>query len=127
MECGRTRYCLKHTKISYPTFWKIFNNENIGFDAPSQDKCPSCENYIRHNTEKSTNDEPHDTENCEICNLQKEHHVKYIAARKAYKLDKQFNWDTNTYLYTVDMQKVLIIPKNKHKKLILCKPAGSLQ
>lgn len=92
-------YNLKHNKISYPTYWKIFNNENIGFDTPSQDKCPSCEHYIQHKTEFSTNDEPHATEICEICKQREEHHVKYIAARKEYKLDKNVT-GTPILMYT---------------------------
>lgn len=99
---------------SYSTYFRVFKKQNIGFDRPSQDDCPLCEEKKHHEKEIIGNI-THSRDDCESCILYQEHKLKYIRARKAYKADKEHIWPQNVNIFTVDMQKVLIIPKMKTK------------
>lgn len=104
--------------ISYETYRKVFEKENIGFSKPSQDECPTCllhNNHMRKEndsqSEQTINTNSDHPESCEVCDQYQIHKKKYTAARKSYEGDVCKIWDNTTELFAVDMQKVLIIPK----------------
>lgn len=53
----------------------------------------------------------HNPDECSICEDFKQHKIRYVTARKSYKNDSGAQWPTDHYIYTVDMQKIFIIPK----------------
>lgn len=54
----------------------------------------------------------HDKNACDMCAKYEKHRSRYIAARQMYQTDSaDTNWSANEYAYTVDMQKIVILPK----------------
>lgn len=101
-------------KVSYETYRKAFEEENIGFSTPNADECQLCRKYDSHNCMKNNTDEMNSNHAeiiCEICRDHELHKKYYTEAREAYCRDKAENWDSNVEICAVDMQKVLIIPK----------------
>lgn len=118
----------KFNKISYETYRKIFDKENIGFASPSQDECGMCSTYKNHvhennmpTTSTSTDHGLEDEEAsrleelrktiCDICKKYDLHKTRYTVARKQYNEDSNKKWTNDFEIYSVDMQKVLILPK----------------
>lgn len=100
-------------KMSYEKYRQVFTSENIGFARPNQDECGICEAIKLHQQEfRESENNSHDVDNCSSCQKYKIHKEKYDAARIAYKEDSENeNWGSDTKVYAVDMQKILIIPK----------------
>lgn len=97
-------------KISYSAYRKLFDDANIGFGKPSQDKCQRCEMNNVNPHEHSEN------EHCDICDDLKHHLHEAKEARKAYEDDNQRTWPDDTKVYAVDMQKVIMLPKMNIKE-----------
>lgn len=57
----------------------------------------------------------HDSQTCKICEAHKKHKVLYTETRQAYEQDKLFHWTEKDNIFTVDMQKVFILPKMSQK------------
>ena len=95
-------YVKRYGKISYSAtaYRKVFDEANIGFGKPSQDKCEKCEL----------------NENCELYDDLQKHLHEAKEARKLYMDDKQKNWPGDTKVYAVDMQKVIMLPKMSIKE-----------
>lgn len=55
-------------------------------------------------------DNTHPTD-CQVCKKYDNHHERCNLAREAYSKDKDQDWGSEYNVYTVNMQKVLIIPK----------------
>uniref|UniRef100_A0A1Y1LR10 Uncharacterized protein n=1 Tax=Photinus pyralis TaxID=7054 RepID=A0A1Y1LR10_PHOPY len=123
-------YLTKYKRLSYETYRKVFEKENIGFTTPSQDDCAICSVYKNHShdaektqnrsdtnqTEVSTpNDDvvPNELneQHCSTCVTYETHKRRYTSARKFYTEDSTQTWGDDFELYAVDMQKVLLLPK----------------
>ena len=91
-------------QVSYELYRKLFDQQNIGFGATSTDECEQCLRYERHKAQVSESE--HSPEECSICSEAKIHIDKASEARKLYREDI-----IRPNCYSVDMQKVLIIPK----------------
>ncbi|XP_030757813.1 uncharacterized protein LOC115883597 [Sitophilus oryzae] len=118
-------------KVTYETYRKIFNKENIGFSVPTQDECGSCSKFKQHShDENATTFEngvvesvksPEDMENstqlnsktsdCQICMEYQKHQKRYRVASEKYMGGVDQSINSTTERYAVDMQKVIIIPK----------------
>lgn len=48
-------FALKYKHVSYETYRKIFEKENIGFTAPTQDDCGVCSVYKQHLHDENLN------------------------------------------------------------------------
>ena len=102
-------YKSKHGDISYIVYQRVFQSENIGFGKPSQDDCDVCAKYKAHCKDP---DEAHDVDACEQCKVGRDHEEKAKAARTHYCEDRDGAADAeNTSIFTVDMQKVILLPK----------------
>lgn len=90
---------LKHPnhKIVYETYRQVVNSMNIGFTEDAPEKCGICMEY-------EVNPTP---ENVLLKNM---HLLKVQDTRQNYKQDKE-NRDPDTIVYTVDMQKVILLPR----------------
>lgn len=100
-----TEICSHDEKVSKEKFRQVFDTLNIGFGTPSQDDCATCTKYKLHKTDTETCDD-----SCNVCQTYQQHHERYTQARIAYTNDKD-NKENNTKFFSVDMQKVLILPK----------------
>lgn len=79
-------------------------NVAMSFSASSSQQ----EAYTDSDSENRPN--IHDCFNCEICKNYDKHVNRYTVARIKYQQDRD-NMPANQYIYTVDMQKILILPK----------------
>lgn len=98
--------CL-NIKVSYERYRAVFCSMNIGFDSPSQDDCGAYSVYSNHKIDIADYKE----EICKKCQSYELHRERYISAKQEYTKDKECKWSCEYNVYTVDMQKVLIIPK----------------
>ena len=100
-------------EISLERYRLTFYRLNIGFDTPSQDECGICAVYKNHNPEVGGcgNMEDSSVSECETCSKYMKHKERYTLARQFYVEDKTTEWAESINIYTVDMQKVLILPK----------------
>lgn len=123
----------KHANVAYETYRRVFEKENIGFSAPSQDDCGNCSSFKNHVCSNPENPENKNIQNnpadlsleqtnientetdtptgCEACMQYKKHRERYRIAREEYTKDSKQEFHENTDIYAVDMQKVIIIPK----------------
>lgn len=95
-------------KIGYDLYRHIFKQQNIGFSRPSQDECDTCKIYKAH-SELNSNC------TCKTCIYYHDHKMFYTEARQAYQADKDKELTSNERLFSVDMQKVLLLPKMSTK------------
>lgn len=54
---------------------------------------------------------PHDPNICEQCLNYQTHRERYTIAREKYQTDSNAEYPEDQFVYTVDMQKIMIIPK----------------
>ncbi|KAF5281723.1 hypothetical protein FQR65_LT14563 [Abscondita terminalis] len=100
--------------------YKISYKENIGFASPTQDECGMCSTYKNHahenaptNSTSTVCEEPGQTKItiCDICKKYDIHKIRYTVARKQYNEDSSKKWTSDFEIFSVDMQKILILPK----------------
>ncbi|CAH2000887.1 unnamed protein product [Acanthoscelides obtectus] len=108
-------FCTSRQKISYEKYRQVVDKLNIGFDHPSQDDCGVCSKYSIHNGETAV-DLSHNPAACETCIKHNVHKTHYTSTRRAYKEDKDRDWQRGIEIYTVDLQKVLLLPKMTTKE-----------
>ena len=79
-------------------------------ENPTQDQCDQCLNYDKHKADAPAG---HDAETCSTCNDSAVHAEKTRKAREAYQKDME-----SENCFSVDMQKVMLIPKLTSKEHI---------
>ena len=106
---------LTHGDISYIVYQRVFQLENTGFGKSSKDECDICAKYKAHCKDL---DGAHDVDACEQCKGGQEHQKKTEEARIHYRENQDKKTD-NTSIFTVDMQKVILLPKMTLKEHFL--------
>ena len=104
-------YIQKGNNVSYESFRKVFESENIGFGETSTDECDVCLKFNAH--VKSVSSSSHDQETCETCSTSLKHLEKAKSAREHYRNDME-----RSNVYSADMQKILLLPKLTTKEHI---------
>jgi hypothetical protein len=95
----------QHTHSEVPNVCEIPSSHN---SSPSSSQTSETSKDIElEQTNISVNEKPR---SCSICDNYQIHKRRYTVARQTYN-DTAKKWDDNHELYTVDMQKVLILPK----------------
>lgn len=108
----------KHMNVSYEVYRSVLKSMKISFSKLGHEECESCEKYNLHKTSHSQDDAVR--KNCENCNAWDEHKKMYTAARENYKKDVELSkTDTNTLFYSVDLQKVIMLPRIDGFKSVL--------
>lgn len=127
----------KYKHISYETYRKIFDKENIGFASPTQDDCGICSLYKQHthknipsndcnqrleescetvvSEQTKENTMPNILENVQLPNEQLEESncticIKYQIHKQMYTIARQKYNDDVSRIWD-DEQKVLILPE----------------
>ncbi|XP_046685019.1 uncharacterized protein LOC124370764 [Homalodisca vitripennis] len=96
---------------SYDLYRNVISEMNISFAKLGHEECERCEKYNLHKQDHGQIDELL----CPECNEWKDHKKKYTEAREAYEksIDKD-NLDSyrpsGTVVYTMDLQKVIMLP-----------------
>jgi len=87
-------------KIGYDAYRKIFSSMNISFAVPETDKCDDCAFY-----QNSANDDQ------ALISEWIQHKERALAARQLYREDSSREWPSDTVVFAVDLQKVLLLPR----------------
>ena len=88
--------------VAYESYRKIFKSMNISFAKLGEEECEDCEEFNHH--------ECSEDELCNICEKQKQHIERAKESRAHYKEDAlSTNNPRNTY-FSMDMQKILMLP-----------------
>ena len=98
------------TAPCYETFRKVFKGQKITFGRPPVDECPQCLIHKNHKRARENNLDQGCEDDCEDCRQALEHIELITAARNMIREDAK-NIPDDTDVFTVDMQKVILIPK----------------
>lgn len=90
-------------KLQYPTYAKFLKGMNISFTKLGGEECHICEEMKTHIHNEGEND-------CKDCEQWAKHTEDYRIARNMYEEDRAKNGN----YYSVDMQKVVILPVLSH-------------
>nr|CAI5867310.1 unnamed protein product [Callosobruchus analis] len=93
-------FCMSKQKISYEKYRLVVEKLNIGF---------GCLRSLFHNKETDANLN-HNSVICETCIRYHALKAQYTSARYAYEEDKGRKWPGEVEIYTVNPQKVLLLP-----------------
>ncbi|KAG5880621.1 hypothetical protein JTB14_020654 [Gonioctena quinquepunctata] len=105
----------KNDQCSYDVYRNVLKNMNISFTKLGHEQCETCGIFSFH--EHSKDIQP----NCEKCEEQTGHLEKVKKARAAYQKDK-FQKDKKMMCYSVDLQKVIMLPRMDQYKIVLFTP-----
>ncbi|KAG5868844.1 hypothetical protein JTB14_012781 [Gonioctena quinquepunctata] len=105
----------KNDQCSYDVYRNVLKNMNISFTKLGHEQCETCGIFSFH--EHSKDIQP----NCEKCEEQTGHSEKVKKARAAYQKDK-FQKDKKMMCYSVDLQKVIMLPRMDQYKIVLFTP-----
>lgn len=108
-------------KISSETYRKVVRHDlNISFAHLGHEECEQCAFFKQHNKTHVENFQ----ENCEVCCDYNIHKSNYINSRKEYQKDVEkvtSCFHANTIFYSVDLQKVVMLPRmDQFKAAVFC-------
>jgi len=95
----------KNGEISYQTYRRVLSSVNISFVKLGEEECEECMLYNNHQHADSNA-----TDNCTDCVKWREHIERAHVSRKHYQDDGALIHD-NSAVMSVDMQKVLMLPR----------------
>ncbi|CAH0397369.1 unnamed protein product [Chilo suppressalis] len=95
----------------------LTNKMNISFAKLGHEQCETCETFNLHNLDHVK--EP--CTDCQICKTYAHHKIKYTLAREMYDADTKANSQRNTVIVSVDLQKVIMLPRiDTFKAALFC-------
>lgn len=100
-------------KISYATYYKVFRQQRITFGSPKADLCEICEKHKFHL--QLTKHTPQEQGQCSECAGYMYHSNNAESARRHYLDDSHGVPRVGSEIYSVDMQRVLLLPIMKQK------------
>ncbi|KAK4875390.1 hypothetical protein RN001_011812 [Aquatica leii] len=105
-----------HNQCSNEVYRKRLKHKNISFTNLGHEECELCEGFKLHNKQ-------HNPENldqaCTDCNSWKEHIQRANDSRASYRLDTTEEDSPTTLKVSVDLQKVIMLPRlDMFKKVI---------
>ena len=93
-------FCSKHPNVcGHSRYFQEMKALNISIGTPQVDQCDVCRMGKEDNTL-----------------VFQEHQALYTAARKAYQTDRDKQPEAETAYFSVDLQKVLVLPRMPHNK-----------
>lgn len=106
---------VKHPDVScsYATYRRQVKEMNISFAKLGEEQCEVCEAYNLHT---------HDGDPCSACRNWTEHNEKAKESRATYQNDAEksaSNSDPDTKYASVDMQKIILLPRMPGMKVCL--------
>lgn len=105
-------------QISLETYRQVVKELNISFANLGNEECEQCALFKQH---KEINECVQDPESCEKCNLYFTHKIRYETSRKEYNIDKTVSPTDKCIYYSVDLQKVIMLPRmDQYKVSIFC-------
>ncbi|KAL5236485.1 hypothetical protein ACI65C_003895 [Semiaphis heraclei] len=99
-------FCLRYGKLfSQETYRGVLKELNISLKSPISDKCEDCTNYA--NLIENSIDE---NEIEELTTKLEQHKIKAFQANTMYKEDANINTCSTTKVFSMDLQKILLLP-----------------
>ena len=102
----------RFSNVSYETYRKIFVKQRITFGHPAADLCDHCIWGKRHLSYPHTST----SDQCLECAKLALHEKSVAISRAEYRRDKNEDAAPGTGVYSVDMQKVLLLPVMRGKE-----------
>ncbi|CAM4572758.1 unnamed protein product [Leuciscus chuanchicus] len=98
----------KGNRCSYETYRKTVKSKNISFTKLGEEECECCllqDQHVRcdHQGEAA--------ENCPQCERWHKHQTEAAETRLHYRSDADKDWPENTSVRSVDLQKVIMLPR----------------
>jgi len=94
-------FCLRYGKMfSQETYRGVLKELNISLKSPISDKCEDCTNYA--------NQIENSIEKLKI--KLEQHKIKAFQANTMYKKDANINTSSTTKVFSMDLQKILLLP-----------------
>ncbi|XP_039288678.1 uncharacterized protein LOC111055158 isoform X2 [Nilaparvata lugens] len=103
----------KNLNCSYELYRNVISEMKISFVKLGHEECERCETFQKHDVSHAK--EP-DEKNCLVCQNYSLHKKKYEQARKSYNESATFcksieYTETTVVVYSMDLQKVLMLPQ----------------
>ncbi|XP_044024086.1 uncharacterized protein LOC122862640 [Siniperca chuatsi] len=100
-----------NNKCPYETYRKAVKNSNISFAEPGEEQCQQCLQHERHVKAKhqAANQDP--GPDCSTCKKWEDHKERAARGRHHYKLDAEKQQSDNLSIRSVNLQKVILLPR----------------
>jgi len=101
-------------KCGYHTYRAMVKEMNISFAKLGQEECETCNMFQINKTSHEhewQSDPDAEYDGCDLCKNQKQHISNAIKARTSYRVDSSTKWPDSTSVRSVDMQKVIMLPR----------------
>lgn len=110
-----------NVKCGYEKFRVIFNEMNITITNLGHEECEQCQIYKLH--ESNHGDDGEGPSVCTTCEAHKTHLERANNSRSEYqKMSNEANFDINKICVSVDLQKVIMLPRlEMFKRIIFAK------
>ncbi|KAK7169041.1 hypothetical protein R3I93_005136 [Phoxinus phoxinus] len=96
----------KGNRCSYETYRKAVRQKNISFTKLGEEECEECLLHEQH--EHACDD---DVMDCLQCERWRKHKNSALQGRLAYQADAEKDWQGDTSVRSVDLQKVIMLPR----------------
>ncbi|KAG5848646.1 hypothetical protein ANANG_G00100920 [Anguilla anguilla] len=95
----------------YETYRKVVKNSNISFTKLGEEQCEQCLQHELHvkAEHQAANQDP--TPDCSTCKKWEDHKDRAARGRHHYKLDAEKQQSDNLSIRSVDLQKVIMLPR----------------
>lgn len=101
-------------QCSYELYRCVLKEQNISFTQLGHEECELCFRYDEHKKL-----EIHDEENCQMCIKAVEHKQRSTVSRTHYESFKNIPWSTELVTVSVDLQKIIMLPRMEQYKQVL--------
>ncbi|KAJ8375392.1 hypothetical protein SKAU_G00059720 [Synaphobranchus kaupii] len=98
----------KGNTCSYETYRRVVKSKNISFAKLGEEECESCLQHKEHCKEDHTGET---ATNCESCQRWQKHIASARESRAEYRVDAERDVPHDTSIRSVDMQKVIMLPR----------------
>lgn len=98
----------KGNSCSYETYRKAVKSMNISFTKLGEEECECCLLQDQH---VRTDHQGEALLNCPQCEKWQKHHAEAAETRLHYRADADKDWPDDTSVRSVDLQKVIKLPR----------------
>jgi hypothetical protein len=107
-------------KCTYNMYYKVLKTLNISFTKLGNEECESCVEFFQH-CQQSGHTKCNINSECTFCCTWNDHIQRAGISRHHYKLDKSRPPNADERIVSVDLQKVIQLPRMESlKKAIFC-------
>ncbi|KAL7372602.1 hypothetical protein ABVT39_019186 [Epinephelus coioides] len=101
-------YIKKGNHCSHEAYRKVVKSKNISFTKPGEEERENCLLQDQH---VKADHQGEALENCPQCERWQNHKFEAVETRLHYRSDADRDWPDNTSVRSVDLQKVIMLPR----------------